>query len=375
MIDRLTNWIKSHRLHLLIWGIFIFWETIVIGLISGVFGHPMTYAAHYTSIIILFYVHALYALPWVFKNDTYYYWRLPLTVAFEVSVFIVLSYLIDLALSSASILKDGQAFELNLRYSMRTLYRGLYFLGFSTGFFYLKTYLEEKKKSDLLERQRLNEIIQRQKAEEEVIRAQNAFLIAQINPHFFFNTLDYLYHNVLEIAPNVADAISSLAGMMRFAISADKIGGVIKLGDEVEQVQNLVYLHQVRQQMYIRLEIAEGVEDFFVIPLILLTLTENIFKHGNLLVPEEEAFLRIYFDEDNFYIETFNLINQVITSIKSNTGLSNIGKRLTAAYPDNVSFAYGSDGNSHFQVSIKIALSALDQGVTFSYPSLDIDKE
>jgi two-component system LytT family sensor kinase len=373
MTDQITNWVKSHRLHFTIWGIFMAWEIIVIGLSSGIFGHPLTYAAHYISIILLFYNHALFVLPWAVKRSSHYFWRLPIAVALEMSAFILLSYLVDLLLSNGGFLKNDVAFELNLRYAMRTLYRGLYFLGFSTGFYYLKTYLEEKKKSDTLERQRLQEIIQRQKAEEEVIRAQNAFLIAQINPHFFFNTLDYLYHNVLDIAPAIADAISSLAGMMRFAISADKIGSVIRLGDEIEQVQNLVYLHRVRQQLYIRLDINDGVEDFYLIPLIVLTLTENIFKHGNLLDPNEEASLRIYFDETDFYIETDNLINQVIASIKSNTGLSNIEKRLTAAYPNNFSFHYGSDNGTHFNVRIRIALSALDQGGFFSYPSTDID--
>jgi two-component system LytT family sensor kinase len=375
MTKKLTNWVKSHRLHFIIWGTFIAWETIVIGLSSGVFGHPLTYTAHYFLIILLFYSHALFILPWAVQRYTHYFWKLPLAVAFEIFAFILLSYLIDLELINGGILKNEVKFELSLRYAMRTLYRGLYFLGFSTGFYYLKTYLEEKKKSEALERQRLKEIIQRQKAEEEVIRAQNAFLIAQINPHFFFNTLDYLYHNVLDIAPAVADAISSLAGMMRFAISANKITGLIKLADELEQVKSLVYLHQVRQPLYIRLDISDGVEDFFLIPLVVLTLTENIYKHGYLLNPKEEALLRIFYNEEYFYIETENLINQVIASIKSNTGLSNIEKRLTAAYQENFSFNYGSKDGIHFYVRIKIALSVLSQGGSFSYPSSNIDIE
>ncbi|QJD96261.1 histidine kinase [Mucilaginibacter robiniae] len=251
---------------------------------------------------------------------------------------------------------------------MKTIYRGLLFLGFSTGYFYLRNYLSEREKSEQLERDRLNEIIQRKIAEEEAMRAQNAFLMAQINPHFFFNTLDYFYHSLLKIAPELADAVSSLAGMMRFAINADKIGGLIRLGDEVEQVENLIYLHQVRQQLHIRLDVAQAAEDLFFIPLIVLTLTENIFKHGNLTKEHQQAHIRIAIDQQFLVIETHNLVNTMVASVKSNTGLLNMQKRLATAYPNNFHFEHGSIDGVYFNVKIRVALSSLNDIGKFSYP-------
>lgn len=368
------NWINRSRIHLIVWSIFIVWESVVIGLSSGIFGHPLTYAAHYMLIISVFYTHALFALPWSAENIRHLFWRLPFITLLEISVFILCSYGVDYILILAGFLKTTQALTLTIPYTMRMLYRGLYFIGFATGYYYLFTYLNEKKKTNELRQLNYEGIIQQKMAEEALIKAQNAFLMAQINPHFFFNTLDFLYHNILDVSPQSAEAINSLASMMRFAIDADKIGEYIILGDEIEQVENLIYLNQLRKPLWVRLRVDENVKELCFIPLVILTLVENIFKHGDLTTPEHEAEINIFINEDNLFIRTCNLPIERSTSGRSHTGLKNTAQRLQNVYGVNVDFTYGMSETGYFNVQLIIPLEKMQHSFLFSYPLINTDK-
>lgn len=367
MINIFLKWLRTYRLHFLLWGIFILWEVVVIGLFAGIFGHPVTYLAHYLLIIALFYLHAIFALPWALQHFKAAFWRIPLMAITELGILILLSYWVDLGLMKAGFLKGDTNVSLTLPYVFRTLYRGLYFLGFATGYYYLITFLRERKRIGELEKQHYLEIIKRQDVEEQLVKAQNAFLLAQINPHFFFNTLDFLYHNVIDLSPASAEAISSLATMMRFAIDADKIGDYIRLGDEVEQVENLIYLHQIRQPLSIDLQVDDAAREAQIIPLVLLTLAENMFKHGYLRAPGHQAKIRIWIDGRTLCIETVNPVGNQRHPQASHTGLINTARRLKNAYGDDVALDHGPQEDGSYRVRISLPVQVWTASAAFSY--------
>jgi sensor histidine kinase YesM len=373
MTNNLTKDIGRPQIHFIVWGLFITWEVVFVGLFFGEFGHPISYISHYSIILFLFYLHALILLPWALINNNQALWRVPVIILLETCGFILLSFIVDKWLIELGFLKKAGTLTLNLQYVMKSLYRELYFLGCSTGYYYLVTFLKEKRKTEDLEKRHVAHIFEKQKAEEEIMKAQNAFLLSQINPHFFFNTLDYLYHNVLDSAPESAEAISILATMMRFAIDADKVGSFIKLGDEIEQVENLIYLNQLREQLAIKFQVDEDAREVRLIPLVLLTLAENIFKHGSLKNHREGAVIRIWIAGASLNIETENVIQVHGNLSRSGNGLKNIDSRLKHAYGKNVYFNYGTDHANRFKVSLKIPLSKTSPFASFSYPSANID--
>lgn len=225
----------------------------------------------------------------------------------------------------------------------------------------MKTYSKERIKTARLERLRLNEIISRHKAEQELTKAQNAFLKAQINPHFLFNTLDFIYHHIVSVSPVAADAVVTLAEMMRFAIDADKMGEYIRLGDEIDQVNNLRYLNHLRknEELPFNFTCEPGLEERYIIPLVLLTLAENIFKHGD-LSKGQAATLEVYSNEGSMVIASANVSSR--TRKNSNgTGLINIRKRLEYAYGDAVSITHFQDEDGYFRVIIRIPLPLLHE--------------
>jgi two-component system LytT family sensor kinase len=376
MKEKIKNWSDKYKLHLLIWALFIFYETVVIGLVFSIFGHPLTYLTHYIAIFFLFYLHAGLFLPWSLKERRASFWKLPLVLIVEITGYILVSFLIDKLLIEGGVMPSSKNFELSYVYSLRMLYRGVYFLGFSTGYYFLVTYNKEKKKTNELEKQHLKYIIHRQKAEQELTKAQNAFLKAQINPHLLFNTLDFIYHNIDASSSVAADAIIVLSDMMRYAVDSDRMGDFIRLGDEIEQAENLIYLSQMRKDhaLGFTLKYEQEVREINFIPLVLLTLIENVFKHANLNEPGHEPLIHIYIEKQVFHMITDNLIKYQPPKSGHHMGLTNIEKRLKYAYGEEVLFRYHTDEARHFILHLSIPIERLTVHGGSSSPLPDNDK-
>lgn len=359
-MKKMKEWLIRYRIHIFAWIVFFLYENIIVVILTSEYGSPLSYLTHYIIIISFFYLHSNKTLPWVFQNKRTAIWKFPLALITELGILMSLYYIDDVALTSIHVhLMDGKP-GLTVFYLIYHAYRGMYYLGVSTSYYFVRNYIRETKKSEALERERLTEIIKRQEIEQDLTRAQNAFLKAQINPHFLFNTLDFVYHNVMELSPKAADAIVTLAEMMRYAIDADKMGEFIYVGDEIEQVQNLQYLNHLRKNEDISLKVvySDEVRDLSFIPLVLLTLTENIFKHGN-LQNGQEAVMELYIEDGSFVITTDNISNRLKQGTSHHAGLANIEKRLKYAYGDSIYFDHHQDEDGHFRLAIKVPVLLL----------------
>ncbi|SDT14593.1 Histidine kinase [Mucilaginibacter mallensis] len=373
-MKKLEIWLKRYRLHFLIWALYIAYECIMVALVYGDIAKPLVYVTHYIIILCLFYSHANLAFAWALQNKLTAIWKLPLVILVEVGVYLLCSYVNDFVLEKFHIIAVG-SLHFSDQYVIRNGYRCLFFVGFSSGYYFLKTYSKERIKTAILERQRLNEIISRHKAEQDLTKAQNAFLKAQINPHFLFNTLDFIYHHIISVSPVAADAVITLAEMMRFAIDADKVGEYIKLGDEIDQVNNLRYLSVLRKNEELPFSFAyePDIRELNFIPLVLLTLAENIFKHGD-LSKGQAASLEVYLNDSLLIIESDNVSSRSQHN-SHGTGLLNIEKRLKYAYGDAVDFNYSQHNDGHFRVIIKIPVQLLHENARTLPFSTGIDKE
>lgn len=363
-----------YRLHMLVWVIYFCYECIIIGIIYNQYAKPMVYLAHYAIILFLFYNHEGRWFPWALRNKGSAFWKVPMVILLEICLYLLLSYNFDYALVKYGFLPAG-TLVFDYLYVARNSYRCLYFIGFSSWYYIVVTYNKERRKTAELERLRLNEIISRQKAEQDLTKAQNAFLKAQINPHFLFNTLDFIYHHIVSVSPVAADAVITLAEMMRFAIDADKVGEYIKLGDEIDQVNNLRYLSHLRknEELPFNFTYEPDIRELNFIPLVLLTLAENIFKHGD-LSKDQAANLEVYLSDSLLIIESDNVSSRIQHN-SNGTGLLNIEKRLKYAYGDAVDFTYSQHNDGHFRVSIKIPVQLLHEKARTLPFSTGIDKE
>jgi len=144
--------------------------------------------------------------------------------------------------------------------------------------------------------------------------------------------------------------------MMQYALSKEVAAGMMRLHDEIKLVENYLHLHQARQvhPAVLALEYDEECQKLNFIPLVLMTLVENMLKHGKLDQADHPAVIRITFENEVLHIYTSNLKSVNPKAIGHGMGLKNIKDRLIQSYGDHVTFEYTSDERKYFNTDIFI---------------------
>jgi LytS/YehU family sensor histidine kinase len=160
-------------------------------------------------------------------------------------------------------------------------------------------------------------------------------LKSQIHPHFLFNTLNNLYtliHEKSDLAGNVVLQLSDLLSFILYDCKANRI----TLGKELRQIENYIALEKLRygNRVDVKLVANNDVMDVSVLPLILLPLVENSFKHGvKSTLSQSFIFLEISRQDEFLLIRVENSHpgsgDQVI---QGGLGLENLRNRLELAY-------------------------------------------
>ncbi|CAM2009892.1 sensor histidine kinase [Acanthopleuribacter pedis] len=173
-----------------------------------------------------------------------------------------------------------------------------------------------------------------QSLREESLRAEVLMLKNQINPHFFFNTLNNLYGLTLAQSPQAPEMILKLSDMMRFTIYEGRKDQVA-LCDELAYLHHYIELNQMRFGDQIDIQVTESVADDQVRlpPLMAVVLLENAFKHGVAKLGEA-AWITLDVQADSREVR-FEIRNNVATDSapgKPGIGLANLRRRLELLY-------------------------------------------
>jgi two-component sensor histidine kinase len=111
--------------------------------------------------------------------------------------------------------------------------------------------------------------------------AQLRALQAQVNPHFFFNSLNSIRSLVYDDADAAAQAIGRLSAMMRHNLVAGQLDSV-RLADELAAVDAYLGMEKLRfeQRLLVSVEVEAGLDSVVLPGMILQTLVENAVKYG-----------------------------------------------------------------------------------------------
>ncbi|MDN2712038.1 histidine kinase [Janthinobacterium sp. SUN118] len=106
-------------------------------------------------------------------------------------------------------------------------------------------------------------------------------LQAQVNPHFFFNSLNSVRALIFEDRDAAANMIDQLAGLMRHALQSGQ-HATVPLAAELDAVRAYLAIEQIRFESRLRVsfDIAAELEATGVPPMSLQTLVENAVKYG-----------------------------------------------------------------------------------------------
>ena len=187
----------------------------------------------------------------------------------------------------------------------------------------------DKAIDDQYEIVRQNALLQEEKSKGEL-----HFLKAQINPHLLYNTLSHFYAKAEDFDPDLAQGILKLSEIMRYSLT-DSTDNKVPLEREIEQIRNLIDLHQLRygSKLFINLEVNIQNNDAQIYPLLLLSFVENALKHGQLQDKNQPLKISLKTENDNLLFSTKNKKNKAAMVISTNIGLPNIKKRLEILYP------------------------------------------
>lgn len=174
-----------------------------------------------------------------------------------------------------------------------------------------------------------------QQLKQEHAKAELTLLRKQLDPHFFFNTLNNLYGLSVEGSQRAPEMILQLSDMMRYTLY-EAAAEWVPLQKELEYLRKYIALHELRyhKSVDIDLQVDLGKEEAKIAPLLLIVLLENAFKHGvEHLV--DHAFLRVDLQACKQQL-TFSVENNFDPSEERGTagiGLKNLRKRLDLLYP------------------------------------------
>lgn len=136
---------------------------------------------------------------------------------------------------------------------------------------------------------------------------QNAML-AQINPHFLYNTLDSIKWNALRNKDkDVAYQLEALAVMLRGTLNFGN--NYTTIDNEMSIIENYCYLIQARfrKDIQVQIDVTPGIGQIQVPKLIIQPLVENAFKHGlENKVGEKHMWIKIHRNSNRLVVYVFD---------------------------------------------------------------------
>ncbi|UTY55739.1 sensor histidine kinase [Massilia sp. erpn] len=158
-------------------------------------------------------------------------------------------------------------------------------------------------------------------------------LQAQVNPHFFFNSLNSVRALIYENRDAAALMIDQLAALMRYTLQSDQ-ADTVKLAQELEAVQAYLAIEKIRfeDRLRVRIDVEDGMENIAVPPMSVQTLVENAVKYGvEMSAGGSEIRIQARRGEGSSVIEVANAGAIRPFSNSTHIGLANARKRLILA--------------------------------------------
>ncbi|MFZ2340546.1 MAG: histidine kinase [Bacteroidales bacterium] len=209
----------------------------------------------------------------------------------------------------------------------------------------------------VLERQSRIEELSRE-IEKEKLNSELAFLKNQINPHFFFNTLNNIYSLIGINQNDSQEAVLKLSKLMRYLIYDSEKGNTM-LSHEIEFMKNYIDLMKLRMSDKVTLNVSfpEEYADRNIQPLLFIPFIENAFKHG--ISYREKSFIDIEMKAEGSSI-AFKCSNSLHSKTEKEAeaetggiGLENVRKRLDLLFPGRHELRIDSSEN-RFDVFLEI---------------------
>lgn len=340
LIERAVQ--RGFLYHFFFWIVFFFFLVISDSSEASLAAKLTHKALRVFFFILIVYINISYLFPQLLKKNQFllYFFFLVSVVVVMTPIEVVLHYFLFGEKSSG--LASVFTFKNNSIYFL-----GSFFIAFSASIF--------KIINDWIQHQKERAELQRQ-----TLKSELKFLKTQINPHFFFNTLNSLYALTLKKSDEAPEVVLKLSEMMRYMLYESN-ERTIELSKEISYIQNYLELEKIRhgKNVEIKFEIDGEAQGHKIAPLLFITFLENSFKHG--LSHELKAgFVHIHLDiqEKGLKFAVRNskpttLLNMPVQKRTGGIGLQNVRRRLNILYPSKHKLQI-DDSKGEFAVEFEV---------------------
>lgn len=195
-----------------------------------------------------------------------------------------------------------------------------------------------------------------QVADNDRIRAELSFLKAQINPHFFFNTLHTIYALTDSDPGKAKDSLYTLSHMMRYVIYDTK-NDAASIRKEIKFLEDYIHLMRMRidSGVDVNFTVDANIKDVEIAPMLLLPFVENAFKHG--ISALQASFINIEMRKEGPMLK-FVVQNSVFKNPgaqlteEDGIGISNTKRRLDLLYPGKYHLTVTDDEQTNQYIAI-----------------------
>ncbi|ALJ05914.1 histidine kinase [Pseudalgibacter alginicilyticus] len=191
------------------------------------------------------------------------------------------------------------------------------------------------------------------------LKSELQLLHYQLQPHFFFNSLNNIYA-LVDISPEQAKtSIHSLSKLMRYMLYETN-EELVTLSKEIEFMKKYIDLMKLRvsDKTTVNYNFPSEETGIKIVPLLFISLIENAFKHGVSASKESKIKIEMSTRETSvlFTIKNNNFPKKTDDKSGSGIGIPNIKKRLQLLYPNKNSFSTFVKNNcfiAHLEIETK----------------------
>ncbi len=203
----------------------------------------------------------------------------------------------------------------------------------------------------------LRDAVARQALEKEQLSTELRTLRTQVNPHFFFNSLNTIYALTEANPPVAREAVHRLSKIMRHVLRETERES-IALSEEIAFMGHYVELMKMRLPAHVQVQYSfpEPGTDLRVPPLLFIPLLENAFKHG--VGVAKECLIRIELKRSgtrlHLHVRNPNASGRPgATAEDKGAALADVRRRLQLLYPGRHALRI-EDGGAEYLVDLTI---------------------
>lgn len=184
-----------------------------------------------------------------------------------------------------------------------------------------------------------NSLRAREELEKQKLESELSFLKAQINPHFFFNTLNNIYALTQIDSEKAGVAVHKLSRMMRYVLY-DTLQDKVMLSQELEFLSDYVELMKLRltEKVELDLKVTASASEVPIAPMLFLPFLENAFKHGTSATEPSKISISVTQSPGQVHLQVVNTLfsaKNASLDESNGIGLTNTKRRLDILYPGN----------------------------------------